>query len=235
MKPLLLLSSFLLLVSCRTNTAVQPPYKSMMIKSVGEVEVQPDMASFYVNLSCIDKSIEQSKQCLVSQSKNLHSKLIGFGIEEKDLQTGSVTMNKSYIWNNGTRIFEGYRSTTQVFVTIRNIDKLDDVYTSLLGDELLELAALNYSHSKMDSLKNEAYINALDKSMATVDKLLENLPESKKEVMNIGNVEINTQAPELKYRFGNADRMEVDANQTVAISPGIIRINATLFVEYRIR
>ena len=207
----------------------------MMVRATGEVETVPNMARFTINLSCLDKSIDQARQCLVDRSNRLNQQLLGYGIEENDLLTGAINLNKSYQWNNGVRIFEGYRSTSTLIVTIRNIEQLDQVYTALLGDDHLELSGLNYSHTAMDSLQNEAYANALLNSQATVDRLLEDLPESKKEVMNISNVSYQTspgpslRSSSLDYRFGE------EAGSAIAINPGILKINATLYVEYKIK
>lgn len=210
-----------------------------MIKSLGEVESLPDMATFHINLNCLDRSIQASKNCLVEKSNELTSKLQSFGISKDDILTTSVEMNRSYAWRNNSSVFEGYRSSTAIFVTIKNIENLDEIYTELLENRNLDLGGLNYSHSQIDSLKNEAYVNALDKAGILTDKLLEKLPESRKEILKIGNVEISASMPEgkdssLEVQY---DREEGQAarNQSIAISKGTVKVIATLFVEYQIK
>jgi uncharacterized protein YggE len=148
-------------------------------------------------------------------------------------------MNKSYAWRNNSSVFEGYRSSTTVFVTVRNIEKLDEIYTELLENRNLDLGGLSYSHSRLDSLKNEAYVNALEKSGILTDILLGKLPESKKEILKIGNVEISASMPEAnesKYEAEfDMEEVAVSKNKSIAISKGTVRVTATLFVEYQIK
>lgn len=126
-----------------------------------------------------------------------------------------------------------------MFVTVRAIEKLDEIYTELLENRNLDLEGLNYSHSKIDSLKNEAYINALWKSGILTDRLLEKIPESQKEILKIGNVEISASTPETERIEKRETRLfeeeMVSQNQSMAISTGTVKVTATLFVEYQIK
>ncbi len=227
-----------ILVGCQGNSpAERSKYKTLMIKSYGEIETLPDIATFYINLNCLEKSVKVSKKCLVDKSNELNGKLISFGIDQNDILTTAVNLNKNYKWVNNTQVFQGYNSSTRMFVTIRDIDKLDEIYTELFENRNLDLDGLSYSHSKIDSLKNEAYIDAYKKADILADKLLMELPESEKEVLKIGNVEISASVPEtleMEQEVLNEVRSQSAKNQSIAISKGTVIVNATLFVEYQI-
>ena len=213
-------------------------FKTIMIESYGEIETLPDMATFHIDLNCLAKSIQASKQCLVDKSNDLNSKLQSFGISKDDLLTTEVSLNKSYVWRNNSSVFEGYRSSATLFVTVKNIDKLDEIYTELLENRNLELGGLSYSHSGLDSLKNEAYVDALIKSGKLADKLIANLPESSKVILKIGNVEISSSLPG-KNLDKNEDFYQAEVsrktNNNLSISKGTVKVTATLFVEYQIQ
>ena len=240
MKQLIGIISLLVLISCQNQTTVEPSrYKTIMIKSFGEVETLPDMATFHVNLNCLDKSIKASKNCLVDKSNELHSRLQSLGVSKDDILTTSVDLNKSYTWRNNSSVFEGYRSSTTVYITVKNVENLDEIYTELLENRNLELGGLSYSHSKIDSLKNDAYVDALEKSQILADRLLEEMPETKKEILKIGNVEIQASMP-VRNEDNIQDQSEMAENaaanaRSIAISKGTVKINATLYVEYQIK
>lgn len=228
------------LIGCQDNPALKPAkFKTIMIKSYGEKETLPDLATFYVNLDCLDKSVKSSKQCLVEKSNELNKKLLSFGINQDDILTTSVDMNKRYTWRNNSREFEGYSSSTTLYVTVRDINKLDEIYTELIENRNLDLGGLSYSHSKLDSLKNEAYVDALKKADVLAEKLLAELAESKKEVLKIGNVEISASIPESNQLTNEADgevkEIAASKNRSISISKGTVIVNATLFVEYQIK
>ena len=228
------------LMSCQKHSSHEGArFKTIMIKSFGEVETLPNMATIQVTLNCLDKSIQVSKTCLVDKSNELTTKLQSFGISSDDILTTSVSMDKSYTWRSNSRVFEGYRSSTTVYVTVKNIDNLDKIYTDLLGNENLQIGGLSYSHSKLDSLENEAYVKALEKSGILADKLLSKLSESKKEILKIGNVEISASIPEVNQNRGNAkyemEEASLDKNKSVSTSKGTVDVTATLYVEYQIK
>lgn len=225
------------IIGCQRTVSGDPSFKTIMIKSVGEIETVPDQATFNVNLDCLDRSVKASKDCLVLKSNELIKKLQSFGVKKEDILTTSVTLDKSYSWRNNSNVFEGYRSATSVIVTVKNIEMLDEIYTELLENRNLELGGLSYEHSKIDSLKNEAYVRALKKSEILADKLLEKLPENDKEVLKIGNVEINASLPKTRGWLSDGVAAEVApvANQSIGINTGTVKIDATLYVEYQIK
>ncbi|HSI89712.1 MAG TPA: SIMPL domain-containing protein [Adhaeribacter sp.] len=213
-----------------------------MIKAAGEVETVPDMATFRIQLSCLKPTIGASKQCLVDKSNALHKKLLSFNLDPKDILTTSVDLQKGYEWRNNSRVFTGYNSSTTMIVTVKNLDNLDRIYTELIENQNLEIGNLAYSHSKLDSLKNEAYLKALRNSKVLADRLLTELPEKKKEILKIGNVAITSSLPEAKdaqqdyaYAEAAAAGVRTQANQNISVSRGTVLVNAELFVEYLIK
>ncbi len=236
MKNIITIVCILVLASCNTSSGSDSSFKTIMIRSTGEVETVPDEATFRISLNCLQSTVKSSKDCLVTKSNELIGRLQSLGVPKNDILTTSVDMNKSYTWRNNSNVFEGYNSSTTLIITIKNIDSLDEIYTELLENRNLELGGLSYSHSKIDSLENEAYAKALQKSGVLADKLLEKLPEGKKEVLKIGNVEITSSVPEelADANYGIEQAKSVSA-QSIGMNSGTVRVEATLFVEYRIK
>jgi uncharacterized protein YggE len=240
MKYIIIICSILIFVSCQEQEDDNSKFKTVIIKSVGNVETLPDIATFYVSLSCVDKSITESKECLINKTSELTSKLTSFKIPGKDILTTSINMNKSYTWKNNSRVFEGYKSNTTVHITLKKIELLEDIYTDLIENKNTTINGLQYSSSKIDSLQNEAYINALKKSEILAEKLLENIPEKRKEVLKIGNIQISSSSPNSIEINNNSNlrkssEYKSQVNKTVSISNGTVKINAILFVEYQIK
>ena len=242
MKKNILLLTLILIVGCVANPVQQQSkFKTIIVKTVGEVETLPNMASFTINLTCIKKTVKQSKECLVNKANDLQTKLLGFGIAKDDLLTTAVNMRKSYTWRNNSRVFEGYHSNTTLQVKVRDMDKLNDIYTNLLETENLNLSGLNYNHSDIEGLKNKAYVNALKKANILADALLAEIDENNKEILKIGNVQITASLPN-NPQPRTAVQEEVEMvrdemavqNKSIPINNGTIRITATLYVEYQV-
>lgn len=212
--------------------------KTLMLQSSGKVEVAPDKASFSISLECLDKSVLESKNCLTEKSNTLHKQLITLGVKKDDLMTMAVTMNKSFRYENGKRLFEGYKSSTSMKVTLRELNLLEEIYSALLENENLTIGGLNFTHSEMEILRNKAYVKALKNANALADALMCELPEKEKEIIKLGNVSFKSSVPQQRQnesvvRMADAEGMM--AKQNVAVSTGLITVYASLLVEFEIR
>ncbi|NER10155.1 Uncharacterized conserved protein YggE, contains kinase-interacting SIMPL domain [Muriicola jejuensis] len=238
MRTLTILLAFLFIAGCRVgSTQIQNPPKTIMLKSVGEIETLPNMASFRANLSCVESTVLAAKECLVVKSNALTDQLKGFGIAPKDILTTNVELNKKYRWDNGEQVFIGYESSTSIVVTVRSMDSLPMIYSTLLENENLNLGGLSYSHSDINGLENKAYLDALSKANALADELLSQLPETEKAISRISNVTPEVSFPVNDMQRNSVMNLEMDMKQggDIAVNTGTLKVRALLYVEYQIR
>lgn len=212
----------------------KPPLKTILLQATGVVETMPDMATINIQVSCLEATAKAAKDCLVKQSNELNDFLLKSGIDEKDLLTTSMLLDKRFKWEHNKKVFEGYYCSTNTTITIRDLDALSVLYSQLLEMEKLSINGPNYTHSKMNELKNEAHANALNNANLLADRLLQELPESTKEVITISNTQIN----QMRTKSYAMESRAMDANvasQNVAINIGNVKVEARLQVEYLIK
>jgi uncharacterized protein YggE len=213
--------------------------KTMLIKSNGEISVQPDEASITVHLACVNMNIKTAKDCLIDRSESLNKSVLELGVKPDDILTTSINQSKEYRWINNSEVFFGYRTSLTTQLTIRDLKILEDLYTGLLLNKNATIGNLSYSHSKMDSLNNAAYLKALENANTLADQLLSKLNETEKEVVRIGNMNLPSVGDNYEVRYeGNMEKelMELNAeNRTIRINNGMMYANKTLIVEYRIK
>ncbi len=219
-----------MLISCNP----EKNYKTILLKTSGIVEVAPDEASLSLNLSCVDKNIEQAKTCLLSISSRLNEDMINFKIRKEDILTTNVNLNKDYVWINNSNIFNGYLASTTTRVKIRDLTILDEVYTKLLSNENLTIGSLTYNHSRLDSINEVAYLIALENANKLADKILSRLPEKNKAITRISNFEITRSEinPEPVMRKNEEFAVQDQSQLTVNIGNMIAEKN--LYVEFKI-
>jgi uncharacterized protein YggE len=230
MKVLSIILSVIMLISCNP----EKNYKTILLKTSGIVEVAPDEASLSLNLSCVDKNIEQAKTCLLSISSRLNEDMINFKIRKEDILTTNVNLNKDYVWINNSNIFNGYLASTTTRVKIRDLTILDEVYTKLLSNENLTIGSLTYNHSRLDSINEVAYLIALENANKLADKILSRLPEKNKAITRISNFEITRSEinPEPVMRKNEEFAVQDQSQLTVNIGNMIAEKN--LYVEFKI-
>jgi uncharacterized protein YggE len=211
--------------------------KTMLIKSEGEISVEPDEAYITIHLSCTDKNIYRSKQCLVNKSEALNRSFENFGIKQKDILTTSINLNKDYQWKYNSQVFVGYKSSITTQLKIRDLKVLEDLYTSLLINKNVSIGNFYFSYSKMDSLNNAAYLKALDNANTLANQLLNNMDEMKKEVIRIGNTDlsnINNTILEGDYLMMSEISDNEADNRKISINSGTMYAYKSLIVEYKI-
>lgn len=230
MKRIYIILSVILLISCNP----EKKYKTILLKTSGIVEVAPDEASLSLNLSCVDKNIEQAKACLVSISSKLNEDLLNFGIKKEDILTTNVNLNKDYVWINNSNIFNGYLASTTTRVKIRDLTILEEVYTNLLSNEKLTIGSLTYNHSRLDSINEVAYLNALDNANKLADKILSRLPEKNKAITQISNFEITRSEINPEPNLRKLEEFEVQDQSQLTVNIGNMIAEMHLYVEFKI-
>ncbi|MFC0878081.1 SIMPL domain-containing protein [Saccharicrinis sp. FJH2] len=221
-----ILSTFL--IGCQQNIS----NKTIVLKASGYVLAEPDQASIDLNLNCVDKNMEKAKSKLINKANTVNDILKKLGVDEKDILTTSLRLNKEYQWRNNSNVFTGYNASSQVHVVIRNLDILGDFYTRFLVMEDLSIGNLTYQHSKIDSLSNEAYLNALENASILADKLLTKLPETNKTIGRISNVELSVSENTETAKMLNNFESDKNYKTQMPVSTGNMAVEQTLFVEY---
>jgi len=219
-----------MLISCNT----EKNYKTILLKTNGIVEVAPDEASLTLNLSCVDKNIEQAKTCLLTISSRLNEDMINFKIRKEDILTTNVNLNKDYVWINNSNIFNGYLASTTTRVKIRDLAILDEVYTKLLSNENLTIGSLTYNHSKLDSINEVAYLIALENANKLADKILSRLPEKNKAITRISNFEITRSEINPESGLRNLEKSVVQDQSQLVVNIGNMIAEKALYVEFKI-
>ena len=101
MKRLFFILPALMLISCSPKN----DYETILLRATGTVEIAPDEASIIINASCIDRDINQAKDCLIKITSDLNESLSEFGIQKEDILTTNVNLNKGSLWINNSEVF----------------------------------------------------------------------------------------------------------------------------------
>jgi uncharacterized protein YggE len=204
------------------------------IEASGEIEVLPDMASIAVNVSCIDKDLSKSTECTKTSIADLFALLDEHKINRDDYHSSSINLEKEYIWQNNSQVFNGYRSSSTVNIVFRNLETLSVVITKIMTMKDASLNNLNYSHSELDAFANKAYLKAFDNSKMLADEIKNKLGGKSVEVSQISNMREDfsvhgSDAPEEKRL-----RLSTNEPSMIQVNPGVLKIIRRIYVQYKI-
>jgi uncharacterized protein YggE len=178
--------------------------------------------------------IKQAISCLINITSKLNDDLLNSGVQKEDILTTNVNLSKDYVWRNNSEVFNGYRASTTTSVKVRNLKNLDELYAKLLGNEKLNIGSLTYGHSKLDSINEIAYLNALENANKLADQILTKLPENHKTITQVSNFEISKSEEITELNNKNFEvNKELDKSK-LTINVGNMIAVQNLYVEYKI-
>ncbi len=99
------------------------------------------------------------------------------GISEDDIKTTSYSVYPQYDWTEEGRVLLGYTVTNMVQVTVKNLDIIGDVIDAAgnTGANRMDGISFGLSDTKMQDLKNTAYVLALGDATDKADLIAETL------------------------------------------------------------
>lgn len=207
------------------------------ISATGEIEIIPDIASITINVSCLSKNLVKSNNCTKNRIDKLFTLLEQHKTLKKDYHSSRVNLEKEYVWRKNSNIFAGYKSSSTVNILFRDLESMSKVLTKTMLMKNINVSNLNYSHSNIDLLANDAYLAAIKNSKTLVNKIKDNLNGQSVEILEISNSSNAFSGIESKgYEANNkgimARKREIS---TIQINPGSLKLSKNIYVLYRMK
>jgi len=205
------------------------------IRATGEIDLVPDMASVTVNISCIYKDIAASNECARKNIDTLFALFDKHKISKDDYHSSRVNLEKSYSWRNNSNIFDGYRSSSTIGVEFKDIEVMGQVITKMMGMKNAEVSGLNYSHSKIDALTNDAYLKALGNAGKLAEDFRQELKGESVRVLEVSNID-NKFRTSVSKGFLKREAVSnfSDAAPAIQINPGMLKLVKDVYVLYSV-
>jgi uncharacterized protein YggE len=131
-----------LLAGC---TSTQGLVRTIEVSAVGEVTVDPDIATFSIQVSEKGETTKEAQRFANEKMSALLSILRDMGVADTDLKTTGLTLRPSYVWIENKQVLDAQVASQSVSVKVRTlsdvgaiIDRLGEVsnitLTSILFD-----------------------------------------------------------------------------------------------------
>lgn len=144
--------------------------RSIVVEGEAEANVTPDRASVIIGVETEGPDVMAMKTENDKRVKALYGALKELGIPEKDVQTSDLQIHPQYDYNMGKRKLLKYMMRNVVYVTVRDLSKVDKVIDAAVsgGVNILDNVRFSLSNAKQirDSLRIEAVKDAMSKASA---------------------------------------------------------------------
>lgn len=112
-----------------------------------------------------------------------------YKISNEDFHSSRINLEKEYVWRKNSQVFTGYRSSGTIDILFKDLENMSKVLTKTMLMRNVGVSNLNYSHSNIDALVINAYLEALDNSKKLASKIKNKLQARSVEILEVSNID----------------------------------------------
>lgn len=163
--------SILLLGSVPALADNMPTGAHVSTTGTATIEAVPDMATITVDVSVTDKEAVQAKAQVDKRIAQYFSFLDEQGIARKDIKAANVRTQPEYDYTDGKANLKGYKAVREIIITLRNLDKLNDLLDGALKAGLNEIRTVELGVSDPQTYQQQVRQKAIENAIAQADAL----------------------------------------------------------------
>lgn len=196
----------------------------------GIVKVEPDEVLIKSRIEHEGPSAASVKQ----KNDEVVNKVIKYlkaqNIDEKDIQTDYVNLNKRYDYNEKAY---SYVANQAISITLHNIKDYEKIMKGLLENGLNRIDGIQFKSSEMEKYEKEARKKAVLDAKSTAEQLANPLGQEIGKAVSISEMEYNSVQP--LYRMDEAVEMSQAKGGQQTIAPGEMEIKIRVNVGFELK
>lgn len=204
--------------------------RQITVVGSGDVKIAPDTAQVLVGVRTQAPTAREALSQNNAQMEALLARLHESGIEDKDIQTSSVSIWPRY-GSSDTQV-DGYDANNSVTVTIHNIAQTGELLGRVVEAGANNIGGINFTVDDPSALQTNARNAALVDAKARADAMAQAVGGTVGQVLSV--TENIGQPPQTFERFATATAYAADT-ANVPVQPGQQTITAQVQVTYELR
>ncbi|MBI6629835.1 SIMPL domain-containing protein [Pontibaca sp. S1109L] len=205
--------------------------RHISVTGEGQVEATPDMVTLSLGVTHeADEAADAMSQTSDAVAQIL-ARLTGMGLEQRDVQTRSLTLNP--VWSNQPETkprrseITGYVASNIVIVRVRNMDKLGGILDAVVADGANTFNGLSFGLQEPDALADKARKQAVADGRAKAELLAQAAGVKLGQVISITDQDRGQPMPRM---------MEMSAmrDSGVPVASGEVTIDASVSMIFAI-
>jgi hypothetical protein len=206
--------------------------RTLSVNGTGRVNAVPDVADVSLGV------FEQAKEAAAASQKAAASmdavvgSLVALGIDEKDIQTTSISLSPSYDWNKEPAQIVGWEARNMVNVTVRDIEAIGDVVDAVVEAGANQIDGISFRVEDPSEAQAIARSAAVEDARSKADQLA---ADAGVEIIGIVSIsESGGQQPQPIYMAREEMAFAADAGASTPVLPGEVELSVNVFIQYEI-
>lgn len=150
----------------------QKAEREITVRGTGEARAVADVAEISLGVTTGRMpTAEAAVEALTDKFSQVAAALKELGIEDKDIKTTNLSTQPVYNYRDGRQAIEGYESTENVTVTIRQPDRIGEIVTRVTAEGVNQTGNVTFKIDDPANLESEARKEAIDDARKNAEEL----------------------------------------------------------------
>ena len=228
MKKMLIFMALIAAIPAISQQNIERPVVN--VTGEGVVKVKPDEVLIKSRIEHEGSSAAEVKK----QNDVVVDKVINYlksqGLDEKDIQTDYVNLNKRYDYNDKTY---SYVANQAISITLHEISEYEKIMKGLLENGLNRIDGIQFKSSEMEKYEKEARKLAVLDAQNRARELAQPLGQDIGKAVTITEMDYNNFQP--VYRMDEAVEMSAAKGSQQTIAPGELEIKIKVNVGFDLK
>ncbi|WP_213990649.1 oxidative stress defense protein [Sodalis sp. dw_96] len=205
-------------LSTQAPAAELPAGPHVITSGTASVEAVPDIATLTIVVSISSKDAGDAKNQADARVAQYFDFLAKSGVEKRDIFAANLLIQPDYDFlKTGESVLRGYRAVRQVQVTVRQLDKLNEILDGALKSGLNEIRAVEFGVANPGAYRDKALAQAMANATSQARALAAGFNTQLGPIFSIRYHVSNFQPMPVARMFKANDAMaQTDAAQTYA-------------------
>jgi len=213
----------------------EPPPHTITVTGDAEVKVTPDQAILSLGVETYDMTQGIAKKQNDDAMKKIIATAKEKGIAAKDIQTDYISIEPLTSSNGNERLFLGYRVRNSLRLTINDMSKLEDIYSSALDAGANVVQGVEFLTTELRKHRDEARGRAVKAAKEKAEALAKELGLGIGKARTI--LEGTSPYSYNNYNWRTPRQVAVGGNldeylSGLTMSPGVISVTASITVTF---
>lgn len=203
-------------MSMVAQAAELPDGPHIVTSGTSSVDATPDIARLAIEVSVSSKDAAEAKKQVDARVAQYFDFLGKNGIEKKDINAANLRTQPEYDYlKTGGSVLKGYSAVRQVEVTLRQLDKLNELLDGALKSGLNEIRTVELGVSNPETYRDEARKKAIEQATSQAAALAQGFNAKLGPIYSVRYHVANYQPMPVARMFKAADAaVQTEAAQT---------------------
>jgi len=207
---------------------------SFQAEGTGKAAAAPDIARISFGVSKNSTTVLEAQAQVNSSINNIIKALKDLKVEEKDIKTTNYSVYPNYNYESGRQRITGYNVTQNIEVTIKKINKINDVVDAITekGGNIIGQIIFDFNQETRKKLEDQARKEAVKEAKDKAESLAK---ASGIRLGKIINVEETSNRKPIPIFADTVGRGGEPSEKTTQITTGESNVEITVILSYEIR